>query len=246
MRKLIFLFLPIFLFAIENPYKQLEVDEKINLLLNYFLNKDLKTKMPTKPIKETIKDNSLINPIQYELYFSYIQRLKTINESRTDEQKEISEKYNWEIKEYNKKLNELKKHYSKDENLLPILQNNFNKVYKILYGKPKLKNVYYNKSIDKVIATIWVDTIYGYNKFKDKTIHIDLPTSHRDKFIEFYREAKVQILFDHTDNLLKLKGVEFLFQDKIYKGNFIDKTNNSIKLVIKINNDIFQLVKIED
>ena len=245
-KKLILLCLPLFLFAINDPYKELNVDEKINLLVNYFLNKDLKKIVPPKPIKESIKDDSPINPVKYELYFSYIQRLKAINDSRKEEQQNIDEKYAGQIGFYNGKLKKLKKHYDKEENLHPILQNSFNKVYKILYGKPKLKDVKYDKTINKITATVWVESIYDYMNWKERKITIEMPSNIKDIFIDKNRMSKILINYEYKDNLLKIKDLSITFNEKIYKANFINQINNTIKLVIKINDDIFKFIKIED
>ncbi len=244
--KIILLCLPLFLFAVNNPYEQLKTDEKVNLLVNYFLNKDLKALIPPKPIKESIEDNSPINPIKYELYFSYIQRLKAINDSRKEEQKDINEKYAGKIGFHNGRLNKLKRFYEKEENIHPILQNNFNKVYKILYGKPKLKELKFNKQSGKITAIVWIDSIYNYQKWKEQEINIEIPLDIREIFLEQYRTARVYINFDYKNNILKIKDLTVKFQKKEYKATFINKINDSIKLVIKINDDIFKLAKVEE
>ena len=244
--KLIILCFPIFLLAVVNPYKQLDVNEKTNLLVNYFINKDLRDIIPRAPIKESIKDNSPINPVKYEQYYSYIQRLKAINDAREEEQRDIDEKYAGKVGFYNGKLKKLKKYYSKEENLHPILQNSFNKVYKILYGKPKLKDIKYDKTIHKITATVWVDNIYGYLKWNEKKITIDIPIDMEKEFIEKNRMAKVFINFIYKNNLLKIKDATIIFNKQEYKANFIKKINKSNKLIIKINNDIFKLIKLED
>ncbi|MEA3554622.1 MAG: hypothetical protein U9R39_09550 [Campylobacterota bacterium] len=246
LNKILILCFPIFLYAVSNPYTELKIDEKVNLLVNFFLNKELKNIIPKEPIKESIKDDSPINPIKYELYFSYIQRLKAINDSRAQEQKDIDEKYAGKIGFYNGKLKTLKKYYNKEENLHPILQNSFNKVYKILYGKPKLKDVSFDPLTKKVTATVWVGSIYGYLKWDEKKITIDIPEDIRDIFIEENRMSKIFLNYDFTNNILKLKNLTILYDEKLYKANFVNKINKSIKLVIKINDDIFRLVKIED
>jgi|GEM_PF-2472342 len=246
LNKILILCLPIFLYAVDNPYTKLKVDEKVNLLVNYFVNKELKAIIPPKPIKESIKDDSPINPVKYELYFSYIQRLKAINDSRIEEQKSIDEKHAGKIGFYNGKSNRLKLFYEKEENLHPILQNSFNKVYKILYGKPKLKNLKFNKQSGKITATVWVDSIYNYQKWKEQEIDIEIPLGVRDIFVDQYRTARVYINFDYKNNLLKIKDLTVLFNKKSYKAIFINNINDSIKLVIKINDDIFKFARIED
>lgn len=243
---LFFLLLPIFLFGIHNPYENLNTDEKINLLVNYFLNKELKTKVPPPPIKEKIEDDGPINPIKYELYFSYIQRLRAINESRKEEQQLIDEKYEGKVGFYNGKLNSLRKYYNIENNLHPILQNAFNRTYKVMYGKPKLKKTFYDKKKNKVFSTVWVADIYGLNKWEEKNITIDIPKELIEIFVTKYRTAKVQIQYNYHNNILKIKDLVIKFEDKQYKGNFVNKINKEVKLNIKTNDDIFRPIKLED
>ena len=96
------------------------------------------------------------------MYYNYIQRLRAIQQSRTDEQSDIDEKYAGKVGFYNGKLKNLKKHYDKEENLYPLLQNAFNKTFRVIYGKPKIKDLKFDEKINKVVGTIWVDDIYGY------------------------------------------------------------------------------------
>ncbi len=90
--------------AVVNPYKSLPVNEKINVMVNYFLNEELNNLKPILPQKEKLQDDDAnLEPIKYEQYFNYIQRLKAIRESRVDEQKKIDEKYQGQVAFYNGK-----------------------------------------------------------------------------------------------------------------------------------------------
>ena len=246
MSKLILLFLPYMLFAIYNPYSGLNEAEKLNILTNYFLNDKLRDIVPKKPIKEKIADDGPINPIKYELYYNYIQRLRAIQQSRIDEQADIDEKYAGKVGFYNGKLKNLKRHYSKDKNLYPLLQDAFNKTFRVIYGKPKIKNLKFDKNINKVIGTIWIDDIYGYHEYKDKKIQIDVPLNLVDIFIDEYRTIKVRINFNYVDDMLGLKDATIVFQEKEFLGSFVDKTAKAINFKIKIDDDIFKLIKTGD
>ena len=246
MIKTILLLIPILSFALTNPYEDLSTDEKINILVNSFVNQELQLIVPPAPIKPKLKDSSPIVPIKYELHFSFIQRFKAITESRTEEQQKIDDKYIGDVGFYNGKLKSLKRYYKKDENLNPIIQNSINKTYKIIYGKPKLKDVNYNKKENKITAKVFVSDIYGFNKWEEKDIIISIPDKLKDTFIDRYREAMVNIAFEYENNILRLSHLNILFQHNTYKAIFVDNTNEKIKLEIKINDDIFQLVKIED
>ncbi|MEA2050568.1 MAG: hypothetical protein U9O56_07545 [Campylobacterota bacterium] len=246
MIKFIILFIPILSFSLVNPYDNLSTDDKINILVNLFVNEELKQIIPKPPIKAELKDNSEIVPVKYERHFSFIQRYKTIKEDRAKEQKTIDEQYQGEISFYNSKLKKLKKFYEIDKNLYPIVQNSINKSFKIIYGKPKIKNVKFNKLLKKVSATLYVDDIYGFNRYENKDLIFDIPKDDIDNFIKKYRESIVNIALDYSDNILTLDHIKVLFQGKTYKANCINDTNKRVKLEIKINNDIFQLIKIED
>ena len=45
MKKLLVLLFPLYLFSAVNPYTNLGVDEKLSIMINYFLNEELKTKL---------------------------------------------------------------------------------------------------------------------------------------------------------------------------------------------------------
>jgi len=237
------LIIPFYLFAVYNPYEGLETEKKIELLVNYFLNKELRTKLDPKPIKGKLEDNGPINPTKYERYYNYIQRLKAINEQRIKEQKAIDEKYAGEVGYYNGKLKNKKIFYSKKENILPLIQLSFNKAYKIIYGKPKLKDVV--KKDGKIYATLWVDDIYGFSKWEDRKIIIDIPKDLLDQFVNRYRISKVNVEFDYNNNIVKLKDVKIRYDLKNYKASFLEKIKYNIKLNIKIDDDIFRPIKID-
>ncbi len=246
MIKIIALFFPLFLFALTNPYENISVNEKINILVNSFVNEELKSQIPSPPIKDKLKDDSPIVRIQYELHFSYIQRFKAITQEREKELKKIEEKYIGDIGFYNGKLKTLKHFYEQDENINPLIQNSINKTYKIIYGKPKIKDVIFDQKDSKVKATVYAEDIYGFNKWKEQRIFIDIPQELVNTFVDKYREAFAKIAFKYKEDILSIDFVEILFQENSYKGSFIGDINGKIKLNIKINDDIFQPIKLGD
>jgi predicted metallopeptidase len=246
MRQILLLILPIYLFAIVNPYKTLAVDEKLNVMVNYFLNEELKTKLPLKPIKEILKDDGAsLEPVKYEYYFSYIQRIKAIRESRAAEQKEIDEKYAGKVGFYNGKVNVLKNFYDKQENLAVILQNSINKAFKVIYGIPKIKDVTYDKKTSTIVGVLYSEDVYSIEKFEDKKITIEIPTKVKYLFLENYKDSIVKVQLEYKENLLKLQKINIEFQENDYKATFIENSDKSFKLNIKIDEEIFKPIQIK-
>lgn len=246
MIKVFLLLIPFYLYSLVSPYESLSNDEKINILINQFLNEELKENIPNPPIKGKLQDSSPIVPVKYEQHFSFIQRFKATTESRAQEQQKIDDKYLGDVGFYNGKLKTLKKFYSKDENIDPIIQNAINKTYKVLYGKPKITKLQYDKTKDELTAIFFVSDIYGFNKFEDKNITFDIPTDYKSKFKEIYREAFITLAIKYKNNILTLDHIVASLYGTNYKGYFNEKKKEKIKLEIKINDDIFQLIKIKD
>jgi hypothetical protein len=229
-----------------NPYKNLDDKLKINLMVNYFLNNELKNIVPKKPIKEKLKDDGLsVEPIKYEKYYNYIQRIKAIHESRLAEQKDIDEKYIEKVVFYNGKLKVLKRFYTKIENLNPFLQTSINKAFTVVYGKPIFKDIIYDKITKSLVGMLSIEDIYNISKFNSKNITIQLPECLQQKFLQTYQDLSVQIQFDYKNNQLSFKNIIFELDGKEYLANFKEKIKEKIKLDIKINNDIFRLIKIK-
>ncbi|MEA3314761.1 MAG: hypothetical protein U9Q30_02735, partial [Campylobacterota bacterium] len=78
----ILLLTPFYLFALYNPYLEIDEKEKLNILINYFINNSIKDSIPIKPLRDKVVDNSVIKRIKSEDYFAYIQRVKNIKEKR--------------------------------------------------------------------------------------------------------------------------------------------------------------------
>ena len=145
MRKLFLLIIPFYLFAVQNPYTQLNIDEKLTILTQHFLDEQLQSKLPPKPVKEKVKDLSPINQLQYERYYNYIQRVKAITEDREKEEKDLQSKYEADIWYYNNKVKTLRQYYSKTNNLLPLLNTSINKSFKVFFGKPTITKPEYDR-----------------------------------------------------------------------------------------------------
>lgn len=235
-----------YLFAVLNPYESLPTNEKINLMVNYFINEELKSLKPIKPVKEQLKDDEAnLDPIKYEQYFNYIQRIKAIRESRVEEQKKIDEKYQGQLAFYNRKLKKLKKVYTDEKNFKPILQRSINKAFKVVYGKPKFKSVKYDERDDAFVAKIVVEDIYHIDSFVPKEVYFRILQSDLDSFFTDYNESQINVIFEYSNNVLIYNSIIFKYKENRYKGIFIDEKNDKIKLNIKINDDIFRLEKIE-
>ena len=242
MKKIAFIvFLPLYLFSLSNPYTDLPTNEKLNIMINHFLNIALENSRPSFPQKKPLKDDgATLNPIKYELYFNYIQRIKAIRESRAKEQEKINEDYIGKIGFYNGKLKVLKKFYLKDENLYPLLQDSVNKAFKVVFGKPEFTNIIYNEEINRLEAKISSIKIYDVADFKPLDLELFVYKGIRDEFIKYHNESDIKVRFDFDGEYLIFKDVIFVFKKNEYVGKFLDSVKTKIKLNIKINDDIFQ------
>jgi hypothetical protein len=231
--------------AVMNPYKNLDSNEKINIMVNYFLNEELKSLKPVIPPKEQLKDDDAnLDPVKYEQYFNYIQRLKAIKESRILEQKKLDEKYEGQIAFYNGKLKNLEKFYDNPKNLNPIIQRSINRAFKVIYGKPNFDSVKYDEKNDEFKANLIAEDIYKIDSFIPKIVYFKISKSDIDSFFTKYQESDINVIFEYRNNLLIYNSIIFKYNDNTYKGVFIGETNDQIKLDIKINDDIFRLEKI--
>ena len=229
-------------FILANPYKNISVDEKITLFTNYFLNESIKSKLPKKPLKGVPKKHEYnYEPTKYELYYNYIQRLKAIEESIKEEQKKLEQKYEADIYKYNKKLKALKKFYSQEKNLYPIFAESFNKALKVVYGKPILIIKSGSTGVQFFLDTI---AIYSEKNFTPKPIEFNYADEKR--MFNFYQMCDLSVTFNFDNNLLQYDEVICSYKDKIYQGKIKLKTNKKIKLNIKLNDDIFQPIKISN
>jgi hypothetical protein len=232
--------------AVMNPYESLPANEKINAMVNYFVNEKLESLKPILPQKDILKDDDAnLEPIKYEQYFNYIQRLKAVKESRVQEQKKIDEKYQGQIAFYNGKLKNLKKFYQDAKNLDPIVQKSINKAFKVIYGKPKFNSVKYEERSDSFLAKIGVVDMYHLDTFVPKEVYFRVSKSDLDSFFINFQQSQINVLFDYSNNLLNYSSIIFKYNETTYKGIFTDENNDQIKLNIKINDDIFRLEKIE-
>lgn len=234
---LMFLF-PLYLLAIENPYKTLQFDEKFNLLFNYFLNEELKSKLPQKPKMREVENLGEIKRESYERYFTYVQRVKFLKEENQREKDEAFEEYAGKAGYYNGKVSNLKSYYLKQGHISKIMQNSINKTFKVFYGNPKIKDL--TLMDGKIKASLYNKTFYGFNYTLNKDVLIDIPEDLQENFWNRYKSAKIRVLFKEQDDLLRVSGMEAVFESKTYRGVFLDKTDLEIKLDIKINDDIFQ------
>jgi len=246
MKKIVlFVLIPLYLFSLSNPYTDLPTNEKLNVMLNHFLQLSLENTRPNLPQKKLLKDDgATLDPVKYELYFNYIQRLKAIRESRAKEQLKIDEDYLGKLGFYNGKLKALKKIYSKDENLYPLLQESINKAFKVVFGKPKFTNIVYNDEINRLEAKLSTIKIYNVADFNPLDLELFVYKGIRNEFIKYHNESDIKVRFDFDGEYLIFKDVIFKFNENEYVGEFLGSEQRKIKLNIKINDDIFQAVKI--
>jgi len=242
MKKIIlFIFIPFYLAALTDPYSSLSEDEKLNVMINHFLNISLENAKPPVPTKRELPDDgATLDPVKYEQYFSYIQRLKAITESRSEEQQRIDEDYRGKIGFYNGKINALKEFYQNDKNLYPLISKSINKAFKIVYGKPIVSNIIYDDEINLLKANLDSKDIYGVEKFPKKEVELFIHQSIRDDFMEDHDLSDVLVRFDYDGTFLLYKDILITYKGNEYIGNFLNPSNKKIKLKIKINDDIFR------
>ncbi|MEA3513520.1 MAG: hypothetical protein U9R37_07940 [Campylobacterota bacterium] len=240
MIKILVLLLPIYIFAAVNPYTTLSTNEKLEVVINYFINEELKTKLPPKPIKEILKDDGAnMDPVKYERYFNYVQRLKAIRESRAAEQKNIDERYLGKIGFYNAKLKKLKKFYTKKENIYPIINNSINKGFKIIFGQPMIKDMVHYQGSDTVIVNLTASDIYRLDKFKNRRVKIYIYPYKVENLLQNYLKSNTIVNFKYDGTYLVAQDISVFYEDEEFIGNFMEKELFKIKLDIKINDDIF-------
>lgn len=234
------------LFGVENPYHNLSAEEKLNIMINYFINEELRALKPSLPQKEQLKDDDAnLDPIKYEQYFNYIQRLKAIRESREAEQKKIDEKYQGQIAFYNGKIKALQRAYTKEENFLPLLAQSINKAFKVVYGTPTLQNLTYDEKNQIVQGELVALDIYKIEKFTPKNITFEMSKEDFQRFMKQDEALEVRVVFSYSNNLLNYESIIFTYNNRVYHGSFGKDFNKAVKLNIKMNDDIFRLEKIE-
>lgn len=245
-KKIVLLLLPVYLFAVVSPYESLDFDEKINLMANYFFNEELQSKLPKKPEKQKHEKIGDIKAIKHEAYFAYIQRLKALKKAWEEEEKKINEKYEGEVGYYNGNMKALFKFYKKPINQKDIIQNSINKTLKVFLGKPKLQNLEIIKDTPKIEADLFANDFYGYGyKFEHRVV-LDIPLEDQMSFYNRYRRSKIIVRVHYEDRLLSFADVKVYFEGKEYNGRFKNNVKDTVKLDIKINDDIFQPIKIKE
>jgi len=241
-RYFIFLLIPFYLFALNNPYKEINQKEKLNILINHFVNNEIVKVIPAKPVRDKVVDNSVIKRIKSEEYFAFIQRVKLIKEKRAKEKLLLDKEYEEKVKKHNNKLDELEEFYSKKENIDKLLQEGFNKSFTIVYGKPKLKDVYFETSQNKIIATLYIANIFSFDEWGDRKVIVDVPTKLQKRFLDYSRSAKGRLYFDYKNNIAILKGVKIYFDKHIFDGKFIENISYKVKIKLKIDKKLFKKV----
>ena len=230
----------VFTFNFANPYKNLDEEEQVELFTNYFINETLTSKLPPLPKRGKPQEHEYnYEPTKYELYYNYVQRIKAIQDALADEQKGLNEKYEADIYKYNKKLKALSKFYSQDKNLYPILTESFNKAFKIVYGKPILKIAKADIGIQFFLDS---ESIYSKNKFSP--VPVEFNYADEKRLFGFYEKCELSVTFEYNNGMLSYDEVVCDYKDNFYQGKLKPKNNEKTKLNVKINDDIFQQIKL--
>ena len=197
-----------------NPYESLSLDEKVNLLANYFFNEELQSRLPKKPVKQKHEKLGDIKPIKYEQYFAYIQRLKAIKSSWEEEEKKIMEKYEGEVGYYNGNMKTLYKHYTQKENQTDMIQHSINKALKVFFGKPKLEELKVLKNEAKIEAKLFSNNFYGYGYSFVHDVTLNVPKGELNDFYNRHRTGKVIVRVEYNEAVLSFLDLKVDLREK--------------------------------
>jgi len=232
-------------FGTINPYEKLLDNEKISLFCQYFIDKQIQAQLPPKPKKDKIKDEEItLKPIKYEPYYNYIKRLKAIKKSLAQEQKKINEKYAGDVAFYNGKIKKLQQNFQQKQFFDPIVKEALNKAFFVVYGKPKIKNLHYDKLTNKLTAIFYVDDIYHICKFLEQKILIYINPTKVEDFLQNYSNSTVVVNLQRKDNYLTYDDISIFYKDDEYIATFLTKLDKKIKLNITLNNKLFETIQI--
>jgi hypothetical protein len=224
-----------------NPYKSLDTQTQLSIMINHFLTEEVKGILPPKPKKEKyVQEDFDPNPGQYERYYNYIQRLKAMEQTKKEALQKIDEKFRGKAAYYNGKVDVIKNEYQDIKKLSPLLQKAINNSFKVVYGKP-----YVSEFINKegyVKATLQAKKIYSFDNELDLEVNFD----NTIKSLHQYKKYPAIVDFTYDGEYLQIADVKIVINDKIYFAKLKNENNGKIKLKVKINDDIFQKIKIED
>jgi len=237
---LFFVFLTSIVFG--NPYKSIDPQTQLSIMINHFFNEQIKETFPQKPVKDIyVEEEADLNPGKYERYYNYVQRLKAIEQTRKDELQKIEEKFKGQAAYYNSKLDAIKNQYEKKQNISSFLQRSINNGFKVVYGKPVVSE-FQNK--EKLVeAKLSAISIYKNPK---NTLDIPIIFENNISLKHKYEKYPVLVSFKYDGEYLIIDEVKLSINDKQYRAKLKNENNGKIKLKVKINDDIFQKIKIEE
>lgn len=237
-------FLVVVLFSISlfaNPYTSLDPKVQLSIMINHFVTKEVEALLPPRPQKDKYKQEDVdLNPGQYERYYNYIERLRAIERSKKSELKKIQEKFRGQAGYYNGKLHAIQKEYQDLKNLSPLLQKAINNGFKVVYGKPYVTG--YSNKEERVEAKLKATKIYHLDNKLDLEIVFDKKIAD----IHHYRKYPALVHFNYDGENLSIEGIEIVIDNQTYTAKLKNENNGKIKLKVKINDDIFQKINLED
>ena len=241
MNKIVFICILFISSLFANPYKVLSEETQLSIMVNYFFNRQIKEEFPPRPIKEVyVEEENNLNPGQYERYYNYIQRLKAIEETRRESIQKIEEKFRGKASYYNGKLDALKEYYKDKTNRKAFLQEAINQAFKVVYGKPYV-SAFRNKK-DMVEAKLRATPIYDLENSLDLDLIYDIEILK----IHDYKRYPAFVYFNYENEYLEIDSIKIVIDGEAYYGKLKNQNNGKIKLKVKINDDIFQKIKLED
>jgi hypothetical protein len=224
-----------------NPYKTLDIDTQLSIMVNYFIGEQIKKELPEKPVKQKyIPEEVDLNPGKYERYYNYIQRLKAIEQTEKEALAKIEEKFRGKASYYNGKLHSIRSSYEDKKKLEPLLKKALNNAFKVVFGKPIIQDFQMDGSFAG--ATLSAIPLYQLENSLKLKVLFD-PKLFEQKLDDRYY---ADVSFEKKEYTFVIDTVTIKVDGKKYKGKIKNKNNATFKLKVKINDDIFQKIKLED
>ena len=192
-----------------NPYKNLDKQDKLNILTTYFVEKELKEikkKYPSEPKKPIIKKADSLVKGRFEKTSQFQKRVKTVKQKREAYITTVENEYKKKVLEYNRKTQELTDLYNKK---VAYLKNNSEKVtaeamskaYDVVYGMPQLTAIDYDADNELFYAEL----TSSKGNFSKK-VAIKVPLSIAEQFYDAPKKTKV--IYEYSNGKIYLKDIK--------------------------------------
>ena len=203
--------------VIKDPYKKsLSNSEKVAMLTNQLINKDLNAHKPKRPIIPKAK--TLVKG-EFEKTVEFNQRVAIAQKNRKELIDSIVSKYKAEVQIYNS---------YKQKNIDRITKESASKALATVYGKPTIKNLKYDADSE----TFFGELVSLKGNFREK-IAIKIPRNEAREYKKVYHSISPKIIFDMSSTNLSLKEIRIPFKKRTYLAMLTDTTyNKNVKVTI--------------